>query len=65
MAETEMSLNNGLSAEHEAEIDQLMIDIIRLGERLRRLDRHRSISLAATKLDEARHWLRDRLVSAA
>lgn len=60
MMDQEMSFENGLTESQENEIDQLQIDIVRLTERVGQLPRHRSLSLVITKLDEARHWLRDR-----
>lgn len=57
-------LGNGLTPQQEAEIDQITVEIHRLIGRIEALGRHRSCSLAVTKLDEARHWIRDRLDSA-
>lgn len=54
------AFDNGLTPEQDDEIDQLRIDIGRLIERIEVMPRHRSFSLAITKLDEAAHWLRDR-----
>ena len=56
-----VEFDNGLTATAEAEIDQLLIDIARVIERIEALPRHRSFSLSVTKLEEARHWLRDRI----
>lgn len=52
--------SNGLSALDDDEIDDITIDISRLAARIEALGRHRSYSTAVTKLDEARHWMRDR-----
>jgi hypothetical protein len=55
-----MTFNNGLSPEHDDEIDQIMIDLGRISERIRDLGGHRSYALAQTKIEEAKHWMRDR-----
>lgn len=60
MTEQVMGFSNGLSPEHDDAIDDLMIDIVRMRLRIEELGRHRSYSLAVTKLEEASHWLRDR-----
>lgn len=56
---------NGLSPEHDDAIDDIMIDISRLALRVEELGRHRSYSLAVTKLEEAKHWMRDRKYKSA
>jgi hypothetical protein len=55
-----MTFSNGLSDEHDDEIDQIMIDLMRINQRIEALPRHRSYSLAVTKIEEAKHWIRDR-----
>ena len=60
MTEQAMTFNNGLSLEHDDAIDDIMIDISRLKQRVQELGNHRSYSLAVTKLEEASHWMRDR-----
>lgn len=55
-----VTMNNGLTPEQDDEILALRIEIDRITERVEKLPRHRSLSLVVTKLDEARHWLRDR-----
>jgi hypothetical protein len=60
-----MTFNNGLSPEHDDAIDDIMIDISWLVLRIDELGRHRSYSLAQTKLEEAKHWMRDRKHKAA
>ena len=55
-----MAFSNGLSREHDDEIDEITIDILRLSRRIEELGRHRSYSLAVTKLEEAKQWLQDR-----
>lgn len=55
-----MTFNNGLSCDHDDEIDQIQVDIVRIKLRIEALGRHRSYSLAETKLEEAIHWVRDR-----
>lgn len=56
-----IAFDNGLSEEEDDLILDLMSDIahirVLIGEKL---PRHRSYSLALTKLEEAEHWLRDR-----
>lgn len=42
------------------EIDRLIHQISMIREDIEVLPRHRSCSLALTKLEEAEHWLRDR-----
>jgi hypothetical protein len=55
-----MALDNGLTPEQDDAIDDLMIDLKRISMRIEELGRHRSYSLAVTKIEEANHWLRDR-----
>ncbi len=54
------TFNNGLSAEHDDEVDQIRIDLGRINQRIDALGSHRSYSLAQTKIEEAAHWMRDR-----
>ena len=54
------AFNNGLTPEQDDKIDDAMIAISRLMAEVEAMGRHRSYSLAVTKLEEARHWLRDR-----
>lgn len=63
MSET-MEFNNGLTPEHDDAIDDLQIELSRLRSRIEELGRHRTYSLAITKLEEAEHWLRARKHSA-
>ncbi len=58
--ENGMKFSNGLTDQHDDEIDNLIMDISSISLRIEDLGRHRSFSVAVTKLDEARHWLRDR-----
>ncbi len=58
--EDAVTFTNGLSQEQDDAIDDIVIDLGRINERIETLGRHRSYSLAITKIDEARHWLRDR-----
>jgi hypothetical protein len=60
MTDQAMIFNNGLSPEHDDAIDDLMIDLVRINQRIEALGRHRSYSLAQTKVEEAIHWMRDR-----
>jgi len=55
-----MKFDNGLTAKQDDQIDDIMIDLNRIEERINALGRHRSYSLAITKIEEAIHWLRDR-----
>ena len=59
-ADTPMAFDNGLTTEQGDAIDDLDIEISRIAMRVEALGRHRSYSLAVTKLEEAKHWLRDR-----
>lgn len=56
----EMTFTNGLSPEHDDAVDDIMIDLMRINQRIEALGRHRSYSLAVTKIEEATHWMRDR-----
>jgi len=58
--DTPMKFDNGLTAKQDDQIDDIMIDLNRIEERINALGRHRSYSLAITKIEEAIHWLRDR-----
>lgn len=60
MTDQPMTFTNGLTPEHDDAIDDLMIDLKRVSLRIEELGRHRSYSLAVTKIEEANHWLRDR-----
>jgi hypothetical protein len=55
-----MGNENGLTDSEINRIEDLIIDISRVIIKIETLGRHRSYSLAVTKLDEARHWLADR-----
>jgi hypothetical protein len=55
-----MTFNNGLSPDQDDELDNMIIAVGRLIIEVEGLGRHRSYSLAVTKLEEAKHWLRDR-----
>lgn len=52
--------SNGLTPEEDDRVDDLIIAIGRIIFDVEKLGRHRSYSLAVTKLEEAKHWLRDR-----
>lgn len=60
-----VTFNNGISPEHDDAIDDIMIDLMRINQRIEELGRHRSYSLAVTKIEEAAHWMRDRKHKAA
>jgi hypothetical protein len=51
---------NGLPSEEWIALNDIMVDIGLLVQRVEGLGRHRSYSLAVTKLEEAKHWMRDR-----
>lgn len=55
-----MTFNNGLTPEHDDAIDDLMIGLTRIRLEIEALGRHRTYSLAMTKIEEAEHWLRAR-----
>lgn len=58
--EQAMAFNNALAKAENEEVDDIILEIANLALRIEELPRHRNYSLAITKLDEARHWLRDR-----
>jgi len=64
MSERQLSrpkaFDNGLTFEQDDEIDEVFIEIGRLAKRIEVLGKHRSLALAVTNLDQARHWLQDR-----
>ena len=58
---TPMAFDNGLTEAQDNEVDDCMIEIVRLKMRIQdNFPPHRSISVALTKLEEASMWLRDR-----
>jgi hypothetical protein len=57
---TAMAFNNGLTPEQDDKIDDLMIGLTRTRLEIEELGRHRTYSLALTKIEEAQHWLRAR-----
>lgn len=66
MTETSpQKFNNGLTHDQENELYDLVIEFKRVKMVVEdfegRTGRHRSYSLAITKLEEAQHWLSDRL----
>lgn len=58
------TFNNGLTPEHDDRLDDLMIGLTRTRLEIEELGRHRTYSLALTKIEEAQHWLRARKHSA-
>lgn len=58
--ENAVTFTNGLSNDQADEIDEVQIALQRLNARIEALGRHRSYSLAQTKIEEAIHWMRDR-----
>ena len=60
MTDRPMTFDNGLSPAQDDEIDNVMIDLVRIIDRIDRIGVHRNYSLAITKIEEAKHWLRDR-----
>jgi hypothetical protein len=61
----EMTFSNGLSPEHDNKLDDLHIALVRIRHEIEELGRHRTYSLAITKIEEAEHWLRARKHTAA
>ncbi len=59
-----MVFNNGLTSEQDNQLDDLMIGLTRTRLEIEALGRHRTYSLALTKIEEAQHWLRARKHSA-
>ena len=57
---TAMTFDNGLTAEQDDKLDDLMIGLSRTRAEIEGLGRHRTYSLALTKIEEAQHWLRAR-----
>lgn len=57
---TAQTFSNGLSREEDDRLDDLIIGCVNLMLSIEALGRHRSYSLAVTKLEEAKHWLNDR-----
>ncbi|MBX3583585.1 MAG: hypothetical protein KF810_16995 [Rhizobiaceae bacterium] len=58
--QTAMTFSNGLSPDEDDRLDDLIIECVKLMSAIEDLGRHRSYSLALTKIEEAKHWLRDR-----
>ncbi len=58
------AFNNGLTTEQDDKLDDLMIGLTRTRLEIEELGRHRTYSLALTKIEEAQHWLRARKHSA-
>lgn len=61
---TAMTFNNGLTTEQDDAIDELRLGLIRTRHEIEALGRHRTYSLALTKIEEAEHWLNARKHSA-
>lgn len=55
-----VTFSNGLTPEQDDALDDAMTAVSNLILQVEDLGRHRSYSLAVTKLEEAKHWLRDR-----
>ena len=60
-----MTFSNGLSPEQDDKLDDLMIGLTRTRLEIEALGKHRTYSLALTKIEEAEHWLRARKHSPA
>ncbi len=60
MTDQPMTFDNGLTPEQDDAIDDLRVELVRLRVRIEQLGRHRTYSLAVTKIEEAEHWLRAR-----
>ena len=58
--ERAMAFDHGMTPAQVDEIDDVMIDLVRIIDRIDRIGVHRNYSLAITKIEEAKHWLRDR-----
>lgn len=54
------TFSNGLSREQDDALDDAIIAVGSIITQVEELGRHRSYSLAVTKLEEAKHWLFDR-----
>lgn len=52
---------NGLTPYEKLDIEVVRSEISTIITRIGQMKRHRSYSLAITNLDQARHWMRDRL----
>ncbi len=61
---TVATFNNGLTTAQDDKLDDLMIGLTRTRLEIEELGRHRTYSLALTKIEEAQHWLRARKHSA-
>lgn len=59
-----MGFDNGLTTIMDDKLDDLMIALSRIRLEIEDLGRHRTYSLAVTKIEEAQHWLRARKHSA-
>ena len=62
MLELSKVLANGLTHDQDDDLDDFVIALSRIRERIALMPFHRSLSLAVTKIEEAQHWLRDRKV---
>lgn len=60
LREEASAFTNGLTNDQADEIDEITLQLVRVKMRIEALPGHRSLALAATKLEEAGHWLRDR-----
>ena len=54
------NFDNGLTPEQAEEIDNIRLEVQKLSTRVDMLPKHRSLSMASTKLDEVWLWLSDR-----
>ncbi|MGI9485315.1 MAG: hypothetical protein ACR2RF_05415 [Geminicoccaceae bacterium] len=59
----EGAVQNGLTEAEQEGIKEILIKINIVLAEVYDLPKHRSLSLAITKLQESQHWLRDRLVT--
>ena len=60
-----VTFSNGLTPEQDDRLDNLHIMLVRIRQDIEALGRHRTYSLAITKIEEAEHWLRARKHTAA
>ncbi len=58
------AFSNDLTPEQDNNLDDLHIKLVRIRFEIEKLGRHRTYSLALTKIEEAEHWLKARKHSA-
>jgi hypothetical protein len=60
-SEQAMTFDNGMTDAEEDAVYELSIDLGHIRTRIEALARHRNYSLAVTKIEEAQHWLLNRM----